>query len=51
MEGGPARLAEAYEFAPEDSAVTACHLCCLVRRALIDRFSDYLTPRQVYGLN
>jgi hypothetical protein len=51
VEGGPARLAEAYGFAPEDSAVTACHLCFLVRRALIDRFPDCLTPRQVYGLN
>jgi len=49
--GGPARLAEAYGFAPEDGAVTACHLCFLARRALIDRFPDYLTPRQVYGLN
>jgi hypothetical protein len=51
VEGGPARLAEAHGFAPEDSAVSACHLCFLVRRALIDRFPDYLTPPQVYGLN
>ena len=51
MEGGPARLAEACGFAPEDGAVTACHLCFLVRRAQIDRFPDFLTPRQVYGLN
>ncbi len=51
VEGGPARLAEAYGFVPEDGAVTACHLCFLARRALIDRFPDYLTPRQVYGLN
>jgi hypothetical protein len=51
VEGGPARLAEAYGFAAEDGAVTACHLCFLARRALIDRFPDCLTPRQVYGLN
>ncbi len=51
MEGGPARLAEAYEFTPEDNAVSSCHLCFLVRRALIDRFPDCLAPRQVYGRN
>jgi hypothetical protein len=51
VEGGPARLAETYGFASEDSAVTACHLCFVIRRALIDRFPDCLTPRQVYGLN
>ena len=30
--------------------VDECHYCYLVRRALIDRFPQYLTPRQVYGL-
>jgi hypothetical protein len=44
-------MAEAYGFTPEDGAMTACHLCFLARRALIDRFPDYLTPRQVYGLS
>ncbi len=51
VEGGPARLAQVYEIAPENGAVDACHLCFLVRRALIDRFPEYLTPRQVYGLD
>ncbi len=51
VEGGPARRAKAYGFAAEDGSVSACHLCFLARRALIDRFPDCLTPRQVYGLN
>ena len=51
LEGGPARLAQVYGIAPENGAVDPCHLCFLVRRALIDRFPEYLTPRQVYGLD
>jgi MoaA/NifB/PqqE/SkfB family radical SAM enzyme len=51
VEGGPARLAEVHGLAAEERAVTACHLCFRARRALIDRFPDYLTPRQVYGLS
>jgi len=30
--------------------VDACRFCYLVRLALIDKFSQYLAPRQVYGL-
>ena len=51
VEGGPARLAQVYGIAPENGAVDACHLCFRVRRALIDRFPEYLTPRQAYGLD
>lgn len=51
VEGGPARLAKVHGLAPEHGAVDACHLCFQVRRALIDRFPAYLTPRQVYGLD
>lgn len=51
VEGGPARLSEAYGVGPGDGALTPCHLCFLVRRALIDRFPDCLAPRQVYGLD
>ncbi len=51
VEGGPARLAEYYGVAPEDGAVTACHLCFRARRALIDRFPSQLAPRQIYGSN
>ena len=30
--------------------VTFAHFCFEIRRVLIDRFPQYLTPRQVYGL-
>ncbi len=49
IEGGPARLAEVFGVSLDDGAVTACHLCFLARRALLDRLPAYLTPRQVYG--
>jgi len=48
--GGPALLAKAYNFKPEEGYVDACHLCYCVRLALIDRFPKYLSPAQVYGL-
>jgi hypothetical protein len=50
VNGGPARLAEEYNVPHEDEYVDACHMCYLVRRALIDRFPQYLAPRLVYGL-
>jgi hypothetical protein len=50
LRGGPARLAEEHGVQPRDAYVSACHMCYLVRRALIDRFPEYLGPRQVYGL-
>ncbi len=49
--GGPARLAEAYDVPHEDGYVDACHLCYLIPRQLLDRFPEYLAPRQVYGLD
>ena len=48
--GGPARLAEQYDEQHDETYVDECHLCYLVRLALIDRFPEHLTPRQVYGL-
>ena len=50
LRGGPAALAEQYGAAPGAECVSACHLCYLVRRALLDRFPQFLAPRQVYGL-
>jgi hypothetical protein len=50
VEGGPALLARRYDVNPEAGYVDECHFCYLVRRALINRFPEYLTPRQVYGL-
>jgi len=50
VKGGPALLAKAYGFAVDTGYVDACHLCYEVRKSLLDRFPDYLCPRQVYGL-
>lgn len=50
LRGGPARLAEEHQVPHEEGYVDACHLCYSVRKALIDRFPEYLAPRQVYGL-
>ena len=50
VNGGPARLAKEYEVQNEDKYVDACHMCYLVRLALIYRFPKYLAPRSVYGL-
>jgi hypothetical protein len=48
--GGPALLARQYAVDHEEGYVDECHFCYLVRRVLIDRFPEYLAPRQVYGL-
>jgi hypothetical protein len=50
IKGGPALLAKQYDIDPEKEYVDECHFCYLVRRALVDRFPEYLAPRQVYGL-
>jgi hypothetical protein len=49
VNGGPARLAKDYHVPHEDTYVDACHMCYLVRRALLDKFPQYLAPRSVYG--
>lgn len=48
--GGPALLAKEYDLEHEDEYVDECHFCYLLRLTLIDRFPQYLAPRQVYGL-
>ncbi|MDY6837248.1 MAG: hypothetical protein SWH78_04655 [Thermodesulfobacteriota bacterium] len=48
--GGPALLARQYDVDHEAEYVDECHFCYLVRRALVDKFPEYLAPRQVYGL-
>jgi hypothetical protein len=50
VKGGPALLAKQHDVAHEPEYVDACHMCYLVRLALIDRFPQYLAPRSVYGL-
>ena len=48
--GGPARLVKEYDLPHEDGYVDACHLCFRARQALLDRFPQYLAPRQVYWM-
>ncbi|MHB9132741.1 MAG: hypothetical protein ACYDBB_16865 [Armatimonadota bacterium] len=48
VNGGPAALARIYGVSLEDGYLDACHLCFLTRRQLLNRFPQYLTPRQVY---
>ncbi len=50
LRGGPAQLAGERGVRPEDGYVDACHMCSMVCLNLIDRFPQYITPRQVYGL-
>jgi len=50
VNGGPARLAKDYDVPHDPEYVDACHMCYIVRRALMDRFPQYLAPRSVYGL-
>jgi len=48
--GGPALLCKEYNVKHKDKYVDACHFCYLIRLSLIDKFPQYLTPRQIYGL-
>lgn len=50
VKGGPAALAREYGVNHQDNYVDACHFCYCVRLALLDRFPQYLAPKQVYGL-
>jgi len=50
VKGGPALLAREYNVKHEDQYVDACHFCYLVRLELLDKFPQYLTPKQVYGI-
>jgi hypothetical protein len=50
LKGGPALLSQEYSVDHENTFVDACHFCYLVRLSLIEKFPQYLAPRQVYGL-
>ena len=49
--GGPAELAKEYGVELADDFVDECHYCYTVRKALLDRFPEWLGPRQVYGIS
>lgn len=50
IRGGPIRLIEEHGLNLRDEYVDECHLCYAARIALIDKFPQFLAPRQVYGL-
>jgi hypothetical protein len=50
VKGGPALLAKKYQVKHDDEYIDACHFCYIIRLKLLDRFPQYLTPKQVYGL-
>jgi hypothetical protein len=50
IRGGPAALAREHGVEIEETAVSACHLCYLVRKSLLDRFPEHLGPAAVYGI-
>lgn len=47
--GGPHLLAKQYNIDIKDKCVDECHYCYLIRSNLINKFPQYLTPKQVYG--
>ncbi len=49
VRGGPVRLAREHGLDLKDEYVDECHLCYSARLALLDRFPEYLGPKQVYG--
>lgn len=50
IRGGPAQLVKELNIYPESEYADECHLCYSVRREIIDKYSEYLAPKQVYGL-
>jgi hypothetical protein len=48
--GGPVLLAEKYHTEHDEEYIDACDFCYHVRLALLEKFPEYLAPRQVYGL-
>ena len=51
IQGGPAQLVREYQVEHEDEYVDECHLCFLTRLHLLDKFPQFLGPKQVYGLD
>ncbi|MEE9554066.1 MAG: radical SAM protein [candidate division Zixibacteria bacterium] len=50
IKGGPAELARKFNFDITSGFIDHCHLCFEIRRGLLDRFPDILTPKLVYGV-
>ena len=50
IESGPALLAKQYDLTLDKEYVDECHFCYIIRRTIVDRFPEYLSPGQVCGL-
>lgn len=50
LRGGPAELAKEHNLQHKAEYVDACHMCSMMCLALMDRFPEYIAPRQAYGL-
>jgi MoaA/NifB/PqqE/SkfB family radical SAM enzyme len=50
LAGGPVALVTEYSLPHADSYADACHLCYEARIMLRERFPQYLTPDQMYGI-
>lgn len=48
--GGPVKLAREYDIPCPGEYLDACHLCSVVRKALMTRFSAILAPPLIYGV-
>jgi len=48
---GPAGLIKELGLESETEYVDECHACYSIRRGLLNEYSDYLTPKQVYGIS
>ncbi|MEE9572020.1 MAG: radical SAM protein [Candidatus Neomarinimicrobiota bacterium] len=48
---GPSKLAQIYDVKLDDKFIDECHYCYTIRRTLINRFPEYLSPPQVYGIS
>lgn len=51
LRGGPYQLMKEYDLDLDASYLDACHGCYNARMRLLDRFPEFLGPRQVYGLS
>lgn len=50
LKGGPAALAKHYNLDHDGQYVDECHFCSALCKSLVDRFPQYLVPRQAHGL-
>lgn len=51
IRGGPAQLLKESGVTPEAGYIDECHCCYVVRKTAINKYPQYLTPNQVYGLD